>query len=489
MKIKTFLLLAALTIVTGPDQTAAQEWICGFPLINQEVESITYIPLLQKPSQADTTFWIRADLQSATDVTFKEVAFQNLHETAEAVFYVQSDEVNRIGSSTLLQFIEQLKEPMFNSTPGGLYNPDQGFYYNEVELFGEPTDVDNNNKIFILLLDIEDAYTEEAGGSYVAGYFDPLDLRSTTGEGGGNYSEILYIDTDPGLSQNFNQTITTAAHELQHLLHAGADANEMTWLNEGMSEVTAHLFGLQARPFSFFLDDPNRTLTRFEYDDENVVSDYAKVGLWTLYLYTQFGTEFLRDVVRNGAQQGITSINNELSQANTGLTFTEVYTNWTIATVGHNVLPAGAATEQYRYNGFSIPPVEPALTISQFPAIDKNAPINNLGISYVKFFGGENLNVQFTAPDTNKLTVDGTLVLSNGTNWSVIPNYNLASSTPDFSEYSDYNSGWFIVSSPTIKSDEDSTVFGFYSFIVDGEGGIEIETIDYTSGNITLMFL
>lgn len=450
-------------------------------MANQPVESVTYIPLLQKPAQTDTTFWIRADLQSTTDITFNEVAFQNLHETSEAVFYVQSEEVDRIGSSTLLDFINQLKEPMFNSTPNGLYNPDQGFYYNEVELFGEPTDVDNNNKIFILLLDIEDAYTEEAGGSYVAGYFDPLDLSSTTGENGGNHSEILYIDTDPGLSQNFKQTITTAAHELQHLLHAGADPNENTWLNEGMSEVTAHLFGLQARPFSFFLENPNRTLTRFEYDDENVVADYAKVGLWTLYLYTQFGTDFLKNTVRN-TQDGISSINTELSQANTGLTFTEVYSNWTVATVGHNLLPASAATARYRYDGFSIPPVEPALTISQFPAIAKSAQIKNLSMSYIRFFGGENLDVQFSAP--TDLTVDGTLILSDGTNWDVIPNYDLSSGNPNFSEYSNYNDGWFVVSSPTVASDEERSISGVYDITVYGSGGQIVETIDYTSDDI-----
>lgn len=461
---------------------AGEQWTCGFAYTSQEVRSVTHFGQLRKPAQGVRDFYIRSDLSATKDIQFDAVSFTLVDSTSQVEFYLQTSVHDTLSQFDINSFLEPLKERMFESLPTDEFSG--GFYDAEIELFGEPPDVDNNGKIFILMMDIQDEYDPETGGNYVAGYFDPLDQYTSgqTSNASENVADILYIDTHPGLTNNFSQTITTVAHELQHLLHFGADPGEFAWLNEGMSEVTAHLFNLQARPFSFYLDNPNRTLTRFEYDDENVVADYAKVSLWTLYLYYRFGTDFLKDLVRS-PYQGISSIDRVLQQYSAGITFTELYHDWVIANVGHNVLPANPATEKYRYNENTLPAIGTDLTISQFPAIDVNAQIKNLGMSVVRFFGGEDLSVQFSAP--SELTVDGTLILSDGTSWDVVKNFDLGSSNPDFSLYNDYGTGWFIVSSPTVKSPEDTSDFGIYSMIIDGSGGRTLETLDYTSGEIS----
>ncbi len=114
------------------------------------------------------------------------------------------------------------------------------------------TDLDDNGKIILLLFDIDDGYeqSDDEDDSYIAGYFDPNDFFRTNTDSS-NYGEILYIDTDPGLTiGDFHSTIySTIVHELQHMIQFSSRLAakptlplQETWILEGSAVLTEHLY-------------------------------------------------------------------------------------------------------------------------------------------------------------------------------------------------------------------------------------------------------
>ncbi len=108
--------------------------------------------------------------------------------------------------------------------------------------YGSPSDVDNNGKITILILDIKDGYS--AGGGYVAGYFHPINEYIDRHS---NEREMLYMDCSPGNpgDEIFNYTM---AHEFQHLVNynqkvfvQGVGPQDI-WINEGLSTSAEDLY-------------------------------------------------------------------------------------------------------------------------------------------------------------------------------------------------------------------------------------------------------
>ncbi len=102
---------------------------------------------------------------------------------------------------------------------------DNNIYPKLTTNFGSPSDIDNNGKVTLLLLDIKDTYQDE-NDSYIGGYFFSVDLFSQdelTGIGyprhyKSNEREMLYIDINPGdpTSESLKSTV---AHEFQHLIN------------------------------------------------------------------------------------------------------------------------------------------------------------------------------------------------------------------------------------------------------------------------------
>jgi hypothetical protein len=142
--------------------------------------------------------------------------------------------------------------------------------------FGEPGDVDDNDKAVIFYTRAVNELTSPGSGSYVGGYFHPRDLFPTRDRDGlsacasSNYAEMFYmLVPDPAGAVNGNvfsrelvlqTSLGTIAHEFQHLINASrrlyvigtTNWNEETWLNEAMSHVSEEVMfyrssGLSAR--------------------------------------------------------------------------------------------------------------------------------------------------------------------------------------------------------------------------------------------------
>ena len=142
-------------------------------------------------------------------------------------------------------------------------------YAMDVAAFGDPTDIDSNNKIVMFFTRAVNEMTPKGSSSVVGGFFYGRDLfpKADTpelGPGSGcatsNFSEMFYLAVpDPNALVNGNTTFTkafishltlsTTAHEFQHLINAArrlyvnttATDFEVVWLNEGLSHIAEEL--------------------------------------------------------------------------------------------------------------------------------------------------------------------------------------------------------------------------------------------------------
>lgn len=169
-------------------------------------------------------------------------------------------------------------------------DPERGVFATAVDAFGEPADEDGDPRIFILILDIPD--------ERVAGYFDselyeraPPELRRDT----------MYLDARK-LAFSAYLAYATLAHEFQHLIHWGRDADEERWIDEGLAGYAEELVGFpEADPSMVpsFLADPSRNLTSWTFE----AASYGKTYLFASFLAEHYGPRLIRQIVaepRNG---------------------------------------------------------------------------------------------------------------------------------------------------------------------------------------------
>ena len=127
--------------------------------------------------------------------------------------------------------------------------------------FGEPTDIDGNQRVTIFITSSVNQLTPRGmPGGYVAGYFWSRDLfpnapqNGFEGCEGSNLGEMFYmLAPDPQGTINGNvfsksdvaaSTVAVTAHEFQHLINASrrlyvndSDSYEENWLDEGLSHI------------------------------------------------------------------------------------------------------------------------------------------------------------------------------------------------------------------------------------------------------------
>jgi hypothetical protein len=182
--------------------------------------------------------------------------------------------------------------------------------------FGEPADIDGNERIVVLVTEETNKLSGSSGLTFIAGFFVPSDLSdSGDPEGGGtaagglcatsNEAEILYlIAPDPGGVYGIPHSVEFAketvigvsAHELQYLIGAerrlifgsgGFGDLEDTWVDEGLSHLAEELNGLAAAglplrsnlPFGVVGADPD-VFNRFHLSNFSRLGQTSGCGGW-----------------------------------------------------------------------------------------------------------------------------------------------------------------------------------------------------------------
>ncbi|PTY41415.1 hypothetical protein [Brachyspira hampsonii] len=151
---------------------------------------------------------------------FVNESFRKLAESKNTIIYVEYGQ--NITRLDMMNFINKFEE----------------YYPKEVEIYGEPSDIDGNGKIIFLMASLNTNAKSNSGKT--GGYFAPRDLFYGKN---GVKGEYLHVDFTSGM----DKVIGIMMHELQHLINFNVNVfngnKEMDiWLNEALSESTSYLF-------------------------------------------------------------------------------------------------------------------------------------------------------------------------------------------------------------------------------------------------------
>jgi len=216
-----------------------------------------------------------------------------------------------------------------------------------------------DHKIQILIFNIRDDlfWDPLSSTSFIEGYFWSYASEL-------NNANIFHMDTwqwyrrlgpDPvpspsGGAPRPYEYVGTFAHEFQHLIHYDIDSDEMSWVNEGCSQLAIYIcgYGIPASDlmyyFWYFWD--TSLVTWY-----NNLENYGVVFLWTFYVYEHCGGQpFIWDLVHEQAN-GIKGYNNVL-KAHHCKDFDTIFQDWAIATYLDDTSFAGG---KYGYYGLDIP--------------------------------------------------------------------------------------------------------------------------------------
>jgi hypothetical protein len=235
---------------------------------------------------------------------------------------------------------------------------DDVIYPTDVQVFGAPSDVDENERINILLTPAVNAWTPaNSTTGFFAGFFTGCDLLTAVECEGSNQGEMLYaLVPDP--EGRFGMRHTRAdilsrlpgilAHELQHAIHVNqrffegkAIEAEATWLMEGLAHMAEDTVGgvlLQRgdaagaatlrrqnyRKTFFMLKDPSQH-SAVDFDGTGTIEQRGAAWLLVKYLNDRFGGQVLSQLcrARQASAQLVTGV--------TGQAWDRLMTDWWLA--------------------------------------------------------------------------------------------------------------------------------------------------------------
>ncbi|MGQ0845220.1 MAG: hypothetical protein ACT4QF_13920 [Sporichthyaceae bacterium] len=248
-------------------------------------------------------------------------------------------------------------------------------------------DFRGNGKATVLLVDnVRDGnfYDFENNRTYIAGFFAPIfntltnrnvmtldafDWEHRTGENPPNEPNRDLCLSRPGRALMYEATL---AHEYQHLLHSYTDRAETTWLNEGLSDMAeflvgyaettvpvsrrgaeSHLYCFQGHGLTKGPSNPNpipcggpqNSLTLWEDEGGNsdVLADYGNAWSFLLYLHDRFGPQIISDLHRDGARQGLASVQAALDVRAPGTKVMDVVSDFQLMNLLDNLASAKGA--------------------------------------------------------------------------------------------------------------------------------------------------
>lgn len=220
---------------------------------------------------------------------------------------------------------------------------DNAIYPGVTSAFGDEPNpgIDGDPKIYILLLDIRDGASP--GGSFVAGYFAPIneflqrDIDALGIPAKSNEKEIFFMDIFPGdpESPSFYGTL---AHEFQHMVHFNKEmttkfgASDDIWLNEAMSEAAPVYcgYGPNYSRVDTFQSEPWNSLTTWD----GRIEDYGVAYMWAQYVKDRIvpagGTPIFRRMLDNPLT-GIDSVNAALFEIGYVKDFAGIFRDFSVA--------------------------------------------------------------------------------------------------------------------------------------------------------------
>ncbi len=187
--------------------------------------------------------------------------------------------------------------------------------------FGEPASpgIDGDPRIIVLQADL---------GGAAGGYFSGDDMYLRAVRPYSNEAEMVYMDRTlrPG-GTSFNVVL---AHEFQHLIHAKNDADEESWVNEGLSEDASDLVGGALSSVKSFESHPETQLNNWENGSQ---AHYGAGAAFFRYLASRFGGDSSLGAIARQPGDGQQGVDEFLQSIGQPLRFRDVFADWIAANI------------------------------------------------------------------------------------------------------------------------------------------------------------
>ncbi len=207
-----------------------------------------------------------------------------------------------------------------------------GIYDYVTSYYGQTPNIDNNEKVNILIADMDDNAYNATSDLIIQGYFSPPDQDPT--ELNSNALDLIYLDSDP---QDPGEAQEGIARALARLICHNYDADEEEWVLTGLEHFAAYITGHKSMPDDSFVLSNNNSLTK--YGDYGNNTEYDQLFLMMEYLYEKYFNESpfeensgkLMSVIVQEEENSVDGIENALGTINAGKSFSEVYSDWALA--------------------------------------------------------------------------------------------------------------------------------------------------------------
>ena len=192
------------------------------------------------------------------------------------------------------------------------------------ETFGNEDNpgVDNDPRFHVVFTDrIGEAYN----GYFSAGDGDDPRIRPAS-----NGMDLLFLNTRL-LRQSADAVIDTLSHEFQHMIHHHYDANEPSFINEGLSQLAEYLaLGKYKTNFiRSYLNDTGKSLIWWP-DSGTTAPYYGSSFLFSVYLYDRFGKDFILQLTE-AQENGLNGLDEALRSVKSQESADDLFQQWTAA--------------------------------------------------------------------------------------------------------------------------------------------------------------
>jgi len=244
----------------------------------------------------------------------------------------------------------------------------------EYEVFGTPPDaLDNDEKVYIFYSHIASYGMQGFDGYFNAFNQLPEEVAWANYKQHSNEVEMLYMNATGSTPADSTYMLSVLSHEFLHLIHHNYDQEEVSWVDEGIAEAAMTVCG-------YFTDGAH--LARYcSKPETQLIKGYASYGavlLFGTYVYEQFGSSFLTDLVKcklTGVE-GVEAVLKDYGQGD----FSTFFHNWAAANLcaGHLSQTEG----QFSYKSFPIPQV--ALIDELLTEDSVSISLKSSGLNYIK---------------------------------------------------------------------------------------------------------
>ncbi len=225
----------------------------------------------------------------------------------------------------------------------------------------------------------------------VGGYFYSINEYSKLINPYSNEKEMFFININAARPGS-DRLDSILAHEFQHMIHWYNDANEETWVNEGLSELAMTLNGYDTGGVErAFTQTPDTQLNAWGDSPNESVAHYGGSFLFMSYFLERFGEDTMRQVVAHPAN-GADGFNAVLAAEGQPYRFDDIFADWLVA----NYLDDPTLDEGvWGYRNLSVNSVALDARHDDYPA-ERESTVRQYAADYIAFEGQGTLTIEFT---------------------------------------------------------------------------------------------